>query len=550
MSEMKKNFENSQVIEFLKNLDSRVSRIEARLNIEVPHTENDSKNEENTAENYEGTNNFESKLGEYWFANFGILILAISVAILLTTPFESIPASIPSLVGFSLVGLILYFSHKLKDSYHYISNYLVGTGYVLFYFSTLRLFHFTESPVLSDKVIESILLLLIVAICFFISERRKSPYLTSLSLTLACATGIIIGFDYLIFSLLVIISGIFVILHIKNDWKYILLFGMGIVYFTHFVWAINNPFLGNPLQILAEPKFNLIFIAIYSTIFALGNLLNKNALEENNITISNSMINGLGSFILFQIICLSNFDSDIIFYELIYFAVFFSIAILFWVRTKSKYSTSTYSLMAFISLSAAVIALTEVPDVFIFLIWQCILVTAAAIWFQSKTLTVTNFLIFLGLFFVYLITAGGFSIISLSFGIVALISARILNWQKQRLTLKTEFMRNIYLAIAFFSIPFTLAKSLPNEYIGLSWLVVSVLYYILSIVLKTFKYRWMAHLTLIGTIFYVLIFGLSSLDTTFKIITLFSIGIVTFIISILFTRHKVGRNNLKSEITQ
>jgi len=538
MSEIKNNIENSQVIEFLRNLDSRISRIETRLNIDNSQGEDSSIKNEVVSNKFNEPDNFESKLGEYWFANFGILILAIGVALMLTAPFDNIPAFVPSLIGFSILGIIVYCSYKLKDSYKYISNYLVGTGIVLFYFSTLRLFHFTQSPVISNIVLETILLLLVVAICFIFSDRRRSPYLTSLSLTLGCATGIIIGEAYLIFSLLIIIAGFFVFLHIKYDWKYILLYGMGICYFTHFVWAIDNPFLGNPLQILAEPKLNLIFLIAYAVIFAAGNLLNKNEHEENNITISNSMINGLGSFILFQIICISSFKSDTIIYELIYFSVFFILSVLFWVKSKSKYSTSSYSLMAFIAMSIAIISSTQVPDVFIFLIWQCILVTVIAIWYQSKTLTVINFFIFLALFFVYLITVGGFTLISLSFGVVALISARIMNWQKQRLTLKTEFMRNIYLAIAFFSIPFTLLKSLPSEYIGLSWLAISVIYYVLSIVLKTFKYRWMAHLTLIASIFYVLIFGLSTLDTTFKILTLFSIGIVTFIISILFTRFK------------
>ena len=183
--------------------------------------------------------------------------------------------------------------------------------------------------------------------------------------------------------------------------------------------------------------------------------------------------------------------------------------------------------------------MTNAPDVFIYLIWQCIIVAAVSVWYQSKTLTVTNFIIFLGLFFVYLFSAGTFTLISLSFGLVGLVSARILNWQKQRLTLKTEFMRNTYLAIAFFSIPLTLLKSLPENYVGLSWLAVAVMYYILSVLLKTFKYRWMAHLTLIATIIYVMIFGLSTLNDTMMLVTLFAIGIVASIISIIFTKQKI-----------
>lgn len=537
--ENNKNFENSQVIEFLKNLDVRISRIESRLNIEQTQ-DNDNHFKKIISENISGEpDKFESQLGEYWFANFGILILAIGIVLLLTTPFKSLHPIVPSAIGILIVAAISYFSIKLRYSFKYISNYLVGIGFVLFYFSALRLFHFSDSPFISNQVIEAFLLFIVVSICFIISERKKSPYLTSLSLTLGCATVIIIGMDYLIFTVLLLVTALFVILYIKNNWKYILLYGMGIIYFTHFVWAINNPFLGNPLHIITSPEVNLLFILLYAVIFAMGNLFKKNGELDDNITISNSMINGLTSFILFQIICLLGIKSNIMFYELLYFAVFFALSILFWIKAKSKYSTSTYALISFISLSTAIIATTEIPDVYILLIWQCVLVTSAAVWYRSKTLTVTNFMIFLLLFFVYLISAGEFTLISLSFGIVALVSARILNWQKERLTIQTEFMRNTYLSVAFFSIPFTLLKSLPGEYIALSWLAVSVIYYALSIILRTFKYRWMGHLTLMAAILYVLAFGLSNLDTTFKIITLFSIGIVTVTISILFTKYKL-----------
>ena len=110
MSEIRENFENSQVLEFLKNLDSRVSRIEARLNIEVSQNEDYSEDAERIMNNFEEPDNFESKLGEYWFANLGILILAIGVVLLLTTPFVNIPAYVPSIWIFDRWASSLFFA--------------------------------------------------------------------------------------------------------------------------------------------------------------------------------------------------------------------------------------------------------------------------------------------------------------------------------------------------------------------------------------------------------------------------------------------------------
>lgn len=544
MNELNGKFDNVQVIDFLKNLDSRISRIESKLGIDSVQPDLDTTHLDLSSEESLESQTLESRLGEYWFANFGIVILAISLILLLILPFKNSSSFLPSMLSFVVTGLIFYLAHSIRSSYSYISNYLVGTALIFLFFSVLRFFHFSNVPIFSDKsyntmfssqMLEIGLLIVVAILSYLISTKRNSAYLTALSLIMASAVGLVANSNYLVFILNTVVAIAFSYVYIKKDWNYILLFGMGICYFSHFVWALNDPFIGNPLKLVLTPDINLIFILLYSIIFAIGNLIKNRGLEENNISISNSMMNVTSSFLLFHLMSFNLLKEGYIVYEMIFFIVLFTISILFWVYNNSKYSPTSYSLVAFIALSIAIIATIAVPDVFIYLIWQSILVTIISVWYKSKTLTFANFIIFCGLFFIYLFTTETFTLISLSFGIVGLINARILNWQKLRLTLQTEMMRNAYLAIAFFSIPFTLLKSLPSNYIGLSWLAVAIIYYILSIVLKTFKYKWMAHLTLLATIFYVIVFGLSSLDNTYKIVTLFSIGIVTVIISVLST---------------
>lgn len=546
MSENKEERNNNEVLEFLRNLDERLLKVESKLGLATYNLESEQKNETN--DKFSEPNSIESSLGEYWFANLGILILTVSVILLLTSSFSNLPSIIPSAIGLVFTGATLFLSKILSNNYKYVSNYLYGTGLILLFFSAVRLFHFGAEPIIENILFKATVLLAVVILSLFLSIKRNSPYIAGLSLTLGCVTGLIIGNGYFIFFLTAAISAIFVYLYIKNNWQFFLLYGMLVCYLTHFIWAINNPLLNETIKVVTIPHFNLFFIVLYAVIFALGDILNTFIANENTISISNSIINVLTSFLLFQFICLNTEKSVIIYYELLFFIITFFISIIFWLNQKGKYSTSSYALISYMALSAAIISFTTIPNMFILLIWQSILVTITSLWYKSKAITVTNFLIFLSLFIVYLFTTGEFTIISLSFGIVALISARILNWQKKRLTLKTELMRNTYLGIAFFSIPFTLLKSLPDQFIAFSWLAVAIVYYVLSILLRNFKYRWMGHLTLVATIMFVFLFGLSHLDPTYKITTLASIGVVAFAVSILFTKFRLKLSSNQMQI--
>jgi hypothetical protein len=146
-------------------------------------------------------------------------------------------------------------------------------------------------------------------------------------------------------------------------------------------------------------------------------------------------------------------------------------------------------MFGYVALSIAIIGQFEKPDYFIWLCWQSLFVVSTAVWFRSKFIIVANFIIYLMMFFGYLIVAESAGGISLSFGIVALISARILNWKKDQLELKTEQMRNAYLLSALFIIPYALYQMFPAGYVSLSWIAIAIIYYFLSIILKNVKYR-------------------------------------------------------------
>jgi hypothetical protein len=174
----------------------------------------------------------------------------------------------------------------------------------------------------------------------------------------------------------------------------------------------------------------------------------------------------------------------------------------------------------------------------VWLCWQSLLVVSTAVWFRSKFIIVANFFIFLLIFFAFLILAGVTSGISLSFGVVALLSARVLNWQKDRLELKTEQMRNAYLLTALLIIPYSLYHLFPSGFVAFGWIVVAILYYIFSLLLKNVKYRYMSLATFLLTVGYVFVLGITSGETVNKILSFLVLGAALVIISIIYTRNK------------
>jgi hypothetical protein len=215
-----------------------------------------------------------------------------------------------------------------------------------------------------------------------------------------------------------------------------------------------------------------------------------------------------------------------------------ALAVTFWVKEKSKWSTFIYAMTAYAALSFAIINLFSGSDIFILLCWQSLVVVSTAVWFRSKLIIVTNFVIYAVIFIAYLIAVQHVSLVSISFGIVALLSARILNWKKEVLELQTEQMRNAYLIAALLIIPYALYHSLPAVYVSYTWVAVALIYYWLSNLLNNKKYRWMSLATLLMTVIYVLIFGITTEETMDRILAFIVLGVVLLMMSIIYTRKR------------
>ena len=542
MKTLSEDVSTREIIKYLNKLENRISNIENRLRIfsgeestiETPGSENS--NETLTKEKNE--DQLELRIGQFWLAKVGIVVLIIGFAFLLTLPYENFPLGIPSLIGFLLAGSLALLSRYGKNNFPYICSYLTGGAFVLLYFATLRLHFFSLTSIFGNIFFEIILLLIISAITLAYSIKKRSVYFSALSLTFAFATAIVSDNSFFLFFVTAFLSALVIYLKIKFQWQNLVIYGIVLAFFTHLLWFLNNPVIGKTFQLVSSPDINVLFLLLYASIFLFGNYMGEKTSEDYHTIISNAL-SIVFSYGLFLLITFIQYSSVIGFYHLTASIIFLMFSVLYWTKFKSKYSTFILAMTGYLALSVAIIIQFELPNFFIWLCWQSLLVLSTSVWFRSRFIVTANFIIYLLIIIAYLVYEGKINAVSISYGVVALLSARILNWKKDKLELKTEYMRNFYLLIALLIIPYALYSVLPPEFVGLSWLAVAIIYYALNIILKNKKYRWMALLTLLLTVVYVFILGISSSSSTYKIVSFLILGIVLILLSIIYSRNKL-----------
>jgi len=525
------------ILKSLKSIEDRLSQVETKLQIQQEVVQDASQPVQKVIQPI-ADDDLEIRLGEYWIPKVAFVAFTIGMIFILTFPLKELSAGFPIIFGYVMTVGVLIVSKFLKKSFAQFTGYAIGGSIIISYLTTLRLHFFGTEQLIGSMEIEILLLLFITAGSVLISVKRRSVYLTALALLLGYITAMINSNPYLLFITLVILSGLVVYLTLSYSLRGLLIYGTVLTYFVHLLWFINNPFLGNAMQIIATPQANVLFILAYLFVLSLGCILRSDKDSEEFNVILSSFLNAAGGYGLFLIISLSSVNPNFGFFHFAAFLIAIIISIIFWIRISSRYSTFMYALLAYTALSVAIIFNFNAPVFFIWLCWQSLLVVSTALWFRSKFIVLANFIIFIAVIIAFLVSEGTIGVESLSFGIVALISARILNWQKERLKLETEKMRTAYLLTSLLIIPYSLYHIFPSEFVGLSWVGLAMVYYLLSTILKNNKYRLMALGTLLITVVYLLVFGITSSETMYKIISFLLVAGVLIVISLIYSKRK------------
>jgi hypothetical protein len=531
----------------VEELCERMKRVEEHLGMEVQEAvevREDPVTPAPAAASARETESLEFELGQNWFALIGIVVLAIGMAFVLSLPFSGLPPAVPS-IGGALLSLIVFgIARVARRSFDAIAKYLRGAGMLLLFFSALRLFYFGDPPALETGSFAGRgILLAVVAINLVMAWRRASLNLYILALVIGFAAAVAIDSTIFLLSLATVMVLAAGFAQVRMEWRM-----LGPVVFllataSYVIWAIGNPLAGGTLAIHAEAYAAVYVILLWILCLTITVMLRPDlAKEDTPVQVSGVFLCGFG-FGTFFLHNLFAFDAAFIASHLAASGVFLALSLVFWKRERSWFSTFLYAMTGYAALSFALIKAFGIPEVFVALSLQSLVVIATAIYFCSRFIIVTNCLIFIGIILGYLALAKVEQGMSIGFGIVALVSARVMNLNKDHLELKTDLMRNTYLVIAFFSFPYALYYLLPEVYVVVAWAGVALLYYAMNMIIRNRKYRWMGHLTLLLTAFYVIIIGAGRLDSKYRILSFLVLGSIMLVVSLVFTISRAKRKS-------
>ena len=527
---------NKEILQHLQIIETRISKIEDYLD-PITTEEEIEEAEFLKKKKSESDEELEFRIGQFWFAKLGIFAFLVGWLIANTLPFETMHPFIPVIIGLAAGLITIVSAISLKNKFPHLSGWVLGSGFAIVFIAVLRMHYFSPSPLIS-QIVPVLIMAYIVSLALILTGINwKSPYITAFGYSVVYLSALLSDSSVLIFITITLLAFESFYLKIKHSWNGLFNFTIVVSYLVHLMWFINNPLIGNQLELQVGEPINLAFILIYQIVFTLAFINDKKFDESLPTAISILLTTSIGYGLFLLITILSTPVSGSV-YHLAASIIFIGFAILFFTKKSSRISTFYYAMTGYAALSVAIILQFNKPDFFVWLSWQSVIVVSTAVWFRSKFIVVANFVIFLLIFLTFLILSGTTSGISLSFGIVALLSARVLNWQKDRLELKTEQMRNAYLLTALLIIPYSLYHMMPSGYVAFSWIGVAILYYIFSLLLKNAKYRYMSLATFLLTVGYVFVLGITSQEVVFKILSFLVLGAALVIISVGYARSR------------
>lgn len=532
--------DGGNLADHIRDLEIRVSRLENERVIAKSHGDN-SDSEDVQIElpeiGFSGAT-IESKFGEFGLAWLGNLVLLFGI-IFLVQYFQKSGLRIlaPAFGYISVVGLFAV-SWYLRNFHRNMASIFSLNGYILLYFVTLQLHYFTKEAIVSSDNIGLILLLIVTLFQGIMAVLRGSQRLAGLAFIMGIVTAIVSDSTHIMLPITVIISAAAVYFMHRYSWWRLLIFSIILVYITNLLWFIHNPFMGHPIEALKIHDFGFIYLFIVAAVYSLVALIRQKETFSGDVALASIMLNGLGFSFLVTLFVLTFFKNNYImlFASIALFCMIYSVILQS--RSSWKVMASLYGLYGFVALSVTVYGIYDFPRAYFLLSLQSLLVVSMAIWFRSRVIVVMNTALFLILLFTYLITSPSVNSVNISFALVALVIARILNWKKQMLQIKTEMLRNTCLLTGFFMVLYALYRVVPGPYVTLSWTVAAILYFVLSFALHNIKYRYLALATMVATALYLFIVDLARMEIIFRVVAFLFLAVLSIVLSLYYTKRR------------
>lgn len=535
-SEMKK------VESRLNSLEIRLSRLEAAFS--SPEKENSYRYEEpvHTSDTAvisdtlnEEEKGLESQIGRFGLAWLGNIVLLFGITFLAQYLLIKGQWIISLIFGYITAGSIFLLANYLKKTNDHLSFMFKINALVLLYYFTLRVHFFSAIPILPNKTISVLLLLLIIYLQVFISIRDKSQAFATLSVVFALTTAVVCESTHFMLPLVVLTAAGSVYYYYRFNWQPLLILTIILTYISFFLWMVGNPAMGHHMQLIAVQHIGVIYFFGLGACYSIVLLLRMKDSSNDDFLIGVTFVNGILFTILLIFVVLGFFSKN-------YVALFSVITVfclgystILHARSDWNFGSAYYALYGFMAMSIALYGIFGFPKVYLLLSVQSLVVVSMALWFRNKLIVIMNSLLFLTILIIYLLSSKSINGVNFSFALIPLISARIVNWKKSRLHIETDLMRNLYLAEGFFMVLFALFHAVPKQFITLSWTIAALLYFLLSFILKNVKYRYMALGTMISAAIYLFIVDLARIEIIYRVLALLFLAAISIGISMYYT---------------
>jgi hypothetical protein len=536
------NEEMEKILRKMHSLELRLSRLESIL--EISENESVSPPEEhiqlsdqlmNENETISEERGIESQIGRFGLAWLGNIVLLFGITFLSQYFMVLGYRFFSALFGFLATAALFFLADYIKKSNLHLSSVLDMNAIVLLFYTTLRLHFFTLSPLIPQKTVSVILLLLLVGIQIYLSVRKQSQTYAALAVLFSLTTAILGDSTNLTLPIVVFTAVTAVYFYKRFNWGPLLIVTIFLVYISFFLWLFGNPLAGHPMQLLTEHNYGVIYLLVLGATFSITSHFRKSDSLSDDFHISVIFINGILFTLFLLLVVLRYFSTSYV----MLFTIVTVFSLLYSIRLHSvsdwNFASAFYALYGFMAMSISLYGVVGLPRVYLLLSVQSLLVVSMALWFRNRLIIVMNSILFTTIMVVYLITSKNNNGVNFCLALMALVSARIINWKRSRLQIKTDLIRNLYMIEGFVMMLLALYHTVPKQFVTFSWTMAALLYFVISLLLKNIKYRYMALGTMICSAFYLFIVDLARIELIYRILALLFLAAISIGISIYYT---------------
>jgi hypothetical protein len=290
--------------------------------------------------------------------------------------------------------------------------------------------------------------------------------------------------------------------------------------------------------VIKDHQAGYIYLFLIAAVYSSVAMIKQKGLFPDSGVISSIIINGMGFSFVVALFVLAFFKDNYIylFGSIALFCLVYSVFLQS--RSNWKVMASLYALYSFVALSVTVYGIYGFPKAYFLLALQSLLVVIMALWFKSRVIVVMNTFLFMILLIAYLATGHIINGANIAFALVSLITARTLNWQKERLKIRTELLRNTNLVMGFIMVLYALYKAVPGNYVTLSWTLAAALYFLLSFAMHNIKYRYLALGTMGATALYLFIVDLARVEIVYRVVAFLFLAMISIALSLYYTKRR------------